>query len=193
MHGIILAELKKYVEAAHGPTAWPELLRRSGLEAKIHLPITSYPDEEFDNLIKVLCAYSNKDQRTLLEDFGRNIVPGLLGTYGSMLDPSWKTLDVLEHAGSIVHSVSKRTGMSSAMLLSCKRSTRTNLTLTYISSRKLCHFAQGIVRGFASKFGEAVEMNEMSCMLLGASACTFDISCDRAMKRSTSGMKAVKL
>ena len=44
MHGIIHAELKKYVETNHGPEAWRAILDKAGLGNKIYMAISTYED-----------------------------------------------------------------------------------------------------------------------------------------------------
>lgn len=46
MHGIIHAELKKYVDAKHGSEAWRAILQEAGLANDIYLPLNTYPDAD---------------------------------------------------------------------------------------------------------------------------------------------------
>jgi hypothetical protein len=53
MHGIIFAELRNYAETTHGKGTWNLLLMRAGLENRVYLPITAYPDIEMTELVGV--------------------------------------------------------------------------------------------------------------------------------------------
>ena len=46
MHGIILAELKQYVDTKYGKETWGVLLKNAGLGSRVYVHIRAYPDEE---------------------------------------------------------------------------------------------------------------------------------------------------
>jgi predicted hydrocarbon binding protein len=47
--------------------------------------------------------------------------------------------------------------------------------LIYRSPRRLCHLLRGLLAGTAEHFGVAIECRETTCLLEGASACTFEL------------------
>lgn len=192
MHGILFAELEKYVDTTLGPTVWPDLLRSAGLPPKIYMPVTSYPDEEFELLLQAAAHRQGVDVLDLLGFFGEALVPGLLSVYSAMLDPMWRTLEVVEQAGNVMHSILKRNDpLVRHPEIVCVRTTQTDLILTYSSNRQMCRLAMGIIRGLGRRFAERIAIEEDSCMLLGDLRCTMRVSAV-GVRRSSTSLKAVK-
>jgi hypothetical protein len=40
----------------------------------------------------------------LLESFGEALVPGLVQVYGRLVEPGWRTLDLIEHTEATMHT-----------------------------------------------------------------------------------------
>ena len=51
MHGVIISNLKKYVEEKLGEDAWDSLRDKAGLTGKAFIPISMYPDSDLDDLL----------------------------------------------------------------------------------------------------------------------------------------------
>ena len=108
MHGVIFLELRKFIGARLGDSAWDGLLSRAGLGGQIYLAVKEYPDSHASKLVESACAMTGKTASELLEDFGEFSVPDLLQFYGSQLDPAWKTLDLIENTEGTIHKVIRR-------------------------------------------------------------------------------------
>ncbi len=177
MHGIILRELKKYVEAKLGKPAWTELLEAAGVSGKVYLPVSEYPDAELVALVNLASTKSGMPVDALLEGFGEFIVPDLLQIYRSSIGPAWTTLDLLEHTETVMHrAVRMRDSTASPPKLAVVRSDPRSVAITYGSPRKLCAVAIGIVRGVAQHYGERVEIDEATCMHQGAPVCLIHVT-----------------
>lgn len=192
MHGIIFAELEKYVDTTLGPTIWPDILRAAGLPPKIYMPVSTYPDAEFELLLQATAQKEGTDVLDFMSTLGEATVPGLLSVYGAMIDPTWRTLEIVEQAGNVMHSVVKiHEPLAKRPEIVCVRTSLTALTLTYHSERQMCRFAMGIVRGLGRRFAERITIEEDTCMLLGDLRCTMRITAVGGRRSSTS-MQAVK-
>jgi len=176
MHGIIFAELKKFVVAKHGGKTWNDLLQAAGLPDKIFVPNQTYPDSE---LVAIVVAASKALQvpaQDLLVAFGAFIAPDLLSMYKAQLDPTWRTLDMIANTEQIIHrTVRAQVPGATPPELDAKRESPTRLILTYRSQRKLCGVAKGLAQGVAEHYKEHIRIAESSCMLQGAPACTMVI------------------
>ena len=176
MHGIILHELKKYVEATRGGDGWKSLLEKSGAPRHLFLPTRIYPDGEFSALIAAASDMTGTPVPALLADLGRSLVPGLFESYRSLIDPAWKTLDLLESTQTSIHvAVSVWNRDAAPPALSCSRPDRDTVIIEYDSPRKLCHLAKGIIQGIADHYGEQIRLDEQSCMHMGNPACVIEI------------------
>ncbi len=176
MHGVIFLELKSYVGAKLGASAWDTLLEKAGLAGKIYLPVKEYPDAEALSLVTTACAITGQQPGPLLEDFGEYIVPDLLQFYGGQLDPAWKTLDVIENTEETIHKVVRRRNPGAKPPeLRCERTSPREVLIRYSSGRRMCGVAKGISKGLATHFGESVLVKESTCMLKGDPECLISV------------------
>jgi hypothetical protein len=176
MHGIIFAELKKYVEQKVGPGAWDTLVTKSGVTRTGFLMTEVYPDEEIVALVAAASAHTGIAIPVLLEDFGEFLVPGLVKTYRSFLRPEWRTLDTIEHTEANIHkAVRLRNPGAAPPALKVTRTGPDEVVILYASARKMCGVAKGIARGIARHYGERVVVSERTCMHRGDLACTISV------------------
>ena len=182
MHGIIFSELRKYVVAKlGGPDGWDSLTARAKLGDKLYLPTREYPDAEAAALVDAAASMTGADGDRILQDFGEFMVPDLLRLYGALLDPTWRTLDVIEHTEVTIHRVVRlRNPGARPPELRCTRPGPDEVTLLYSSARRMCGVAKGIARGLASHFGDTIDVAESSCMAAGAPECRIAIRLVRA-------------
>lgn len=177
MHGVIFSELKKFTDARLGPESWTRLLRQTGLSSRVYLPTKAYPDEEIQRIMAAAASAAGVSVRDVMEELGTFIVPDLLRLYGALVDPKWRTLDLIEHTESMIHRVVRlNDGNARPPELLVTRAAPNRAVIVYRSSRRMCGVARGIVRGVAAHYGEAVEVTEPSCMLEGASECTIEVT-----------------
>lgn len=172
MHGIVHAELQKFVIDRHGRPAWEELLKQAGLASKAYAVSQHYPDSDVISLVTTASRMTGTPVGQLLEDFGEFIVPDLVDLYRPLLDTRWRTLEVLEHTERTIHRVVRlRNPGASPPELRCQRLSANEVRVSYNSARKMCALARGIIRGLAKHFQETVQIEEGTCMLRGAASC----------------------
>jgi len=176
MHGMIFAELKRFVDEGHGPGVWDTLLRESGIGAKIYLTMEVYPDEELVRLARTASALTGAPLADILEAFGEFLAPTYFKLYGHLLKPEWRTLDVIEHTEQSIHRVVRiKNPGARPPELRCIRVSFVEVLLIYNSSRRMCAVAKGIARGVATHFSENIRISEATCMLRGAADCRITI------------------
>jgi hypothetical protein len=172
MHGLILSELKKYVDTRLGGDTWRTLLREAGIGVKIYLPTQTYPDTEVVSIITTASRLSNTPVTGILEDFGEFIVPDLIGVYGAYIKPEWRTLDLILNTEETMHRVVRTRNPGAAPPeLKVVRTAPDEVAIEYTSQRKMCAIARGIVKGVAGHYREQVTVAEPECQLRGDSAC----------------------
>ncbi len=172
MHGIIHSELKRFVVARHGAGVWNELLKQAGLERATYLASEQYADDEASRIVATASRMTNLPTVAILEDFGEYIAPHLLEIYEPLIDPSWRTLDVIERTEGTIHSVVRlKNPAAHPPELKVRRIGPDEVELTYDSPRKMCSVAKGIGKGLGKHFGETIRISESSCMLRGAASC----------------------
>lgn len=173
MHGTIFFELKKYVETKLGPDTWNRLLRETDLGVRTYEVMADYPDSEVVKLTAAASRITGVPVLAILEDFGEFLAPDLLRMYAGLIDPKWKTLDVIEQTENQIHRVVRLHNRDAhPPELKCVRHSADEVVIHYGSSRKMCSVAKGIVRGLARHYDERIEISESTCMLKGDPSCT---------------------
>jgi hypothetical protein len=172
VHGIIFSEFRNYVETTHGQGKWDVLLTKANLENRVYMPVREYPDAEMIALVVTASTMTRFPVAELLEDFGMFLAPALVKTFGHLLQPQWRTIDVIEHTEATVHAVVrvKNAGAKPPELQTLRRS-KDEILLVYSSPRKMCSLAIGIVKGLGKHFREDIVATENRCMHQGAACC----------------------
>jgi len=180
MYGVIFDFLRDYVIEKHGGKAtWETLLTATGQSVhKIYFPVTEYPDEEIVAIAKIASEALGLPLPAVLEDFGSFTGKKLMTFYHMYVaNDSWKTFDVIEHAGkSIHHYVHKHNPMRKPPQLTGERISPNEMIVHYVSARMMCPVVKGIVRGLGDHFNEQFEVEETQCMHHGARECTFRVT-----------------
>jgi predicted hydrocarbon binding protein len=171
MHGIIFAELRKYIETRLGPTVWESVTAQAGVD-QTFLATSTYPDEQAMRLVSAAGAIAERPVPELLEEFGEFIAPDLLEVYKPLIKPEWSALDLLERTEETIHTVVRiREPGAAPPQLHCTRVSPDEVVVLYRSRRRLCAVAKGIIRGIARHYHERVQVTEETCMHRGASEC----------------------
>ena len=175
MHGLVFAELEKFVTRAHGASQWQAVLSQAGMSQQVFVALGTYPDTDLMKLVKAACTITRTPAAPLLEGFGEFITPKLFTMYRTAITSSWRTLDLIENTETVIHTVVRSRG-GTPPVLSVTRQDATHLVVDYGSKRKLCALARGIMRGIATHYGESITISEPTCMLLGAKTCRLELS-----------------
>jgi hypothetical protein len=171
MHGALLHGFKTFVVTAHGAQAWTDIVKSSG-GGDWYVATTIYPDQEMFALVNATATQLQLPVATVLEQFGSAIVETLLRLYGPFVDPGWRTLDLLEHAETVIHrTIRLRDAAADPPRLQGRRASPDEVQIQYTSQRRLCALAVGICHGVAAHFGEVVTVEQPECMEHGAAAC----------------------
>ncbi|MGH9576943.1 MAG: heme NO-binding domain-containing protein [Terriglobales bacterium] len=161
MHGIIHAELRRFVETTHGVDAWGAVLAEAGLDRKIYLSTSTYPDAEAVAIVTAANKLTGIPASKLLEDFGEFIAPTLLSMFKPLIKPTWKTLEMLLNTEETIHKVVRmRNPGAEPPRLHFEPAGPGQLLFRYNSPRKMASVAKGIIRGVARHYGETVDIAE---------------------------------
>lgn len=175
MHGLIFFYLQKFAdEASKGSTSWDALRSSVATSTSKYLPSGVYPDADAVHLLQSIAQSAGRPLPTILEQFGEFLAPHLVKVAGTHIDPSWHTLDLIEHTERIIHAMIRSANPGAAPpVLETVRQSPNELHLVYTSARRLCPLALGLMRGMAKHYGEEVSIEEPSCMLRGDPFCSF--------------------
>ena len=174
MHGSILQQLQKYVEEKFGKHIWRELLQAAGQpQDQVFQRASLYPDEIIIAICNAAVQKTSIPLTNLLEDFGFFLGNYLLETYAVIINPSWKTLDLIEKTEEYIHKTLVRTDPShfSPPKLIPKRISPDEVVIYYNSARKMCPLAVGIGKAIAHFYKETIEITQPHCMFKGDAQC----------------------
>jgi hypothetical protein len=161
MHGLVFAELKKFVEHKLGPQAWSALLQDAKLGNKAYFSIQDYPDSDAVALVAAASRKTGLPADAILEMFGEFITPALMRMYGHLAKPSWHTLEFIENAERSIHTVVRINNPGAKPPeLRVSRVGANEVVLHYASARKMCALAKGIAKGVAAHYAESLTLKE---------------------------------
>ena len=177
MHGLIFFYMQKFADslsagAGSAVESSATLVREPGR----YLPSGVYPDAEAMGILEGLAAGLSRPLPSVLAEFGEFLAPGLVKVAGPWIDPSWRTLDLIQNTESLIHSMvrSAQPGAEPPVLETVRVSVD-ELQLVYSSRRRLCVLAAGLMHGMARHYGEKIDVSESSCMHQGDAFCSFTI------------------
>jgi len=177
MHGIMMNQLRLFSDARLGKGGWERVCGDTGVPTDSYALSQNYPDEQTLAIVECLCELLETPRPALMEDFGKFLVPALLRIYGGLLDPGWRTLDVLTHTEDVIHRVVRsRNPGASPPRIEIQRTSPSAVRILYSSPRKLCGLARGITRGIAAHLGEPIVIEDISCMHRGDAQCIIAVS-----------------
>jgi len=172
MQAIIFAELKKYAEARLGTDAWRPLLREAGVTRSVYAPGQDYPDAEAGAIVAAASKRTGLEPDAILQDYGEFIAPDLLRLYRHLIQPSWRSLDLIEHTEETIHKAVRRDSPGAhPPQLKCTRKSPDEVVVHYSSPRRMCGAAKGIIRGVGRHYGNRLSLAEPTCMLKGGAEC----------------------
>ena len=175
MHGLIFFYLQKFADvAAAGSTSWKGVRSSVTTTASKFLPSGSYPDADAVAILSSIADTTGRPLPSILEEFGQFLAPHLVKVASPVVDPAWRTLDLIEHTEAIIHTMVRSTTPGAAPpVLETVRQSPDELHLVYSSARRLCPLAVGLMRGIAAHYGETIRIEEPSCLLRGDPFCSF--------------------
>lgn len=175
MHGILFKYLKEYVEAEYEDGVWEAAMDEAGIEPKLYLPVTEYPDDEAVRLVDGVASVTGADENDLLEAYGEELAPELLDTFNAHVQDAWGTFDLLEHTDNQVFAVLYSEGGDEGEVIAAREDDDT-VVVHYASAMEMCELAVGVLRGLAEEHGTDVTVEEGPCTRRGADHCEITVA-----------------
>ena len=175
MHGLIVNQLQRFLVTRYGRATWAHAASSSAardagvLGDSVPAIDKIYPDALVFALVAGAVERTGVEARTLLREFGAFLAPALLRVYEPLVQPQWRTLDIIEHTEERIHTaVRLRDPSAGPPYLSATRVSGDEVHIAYTSARRLCAVAEGIAEGIAHRFGETLRIAQPECMHRGA-------------------------
>jgi predicted hydrocarbon binding protein len=178
MKGIFFVQLKNYILTRYGEKVWNDIFKQAKIgSTQLYFSSQVYDEEDFFRIIKTMLKFTGQTPEKFFENLGEHITPYFLNTCKPIMNPKWKSLDVIEHFQEFNYHL-LQTGEESINTgtFVCKRLDENHAFFTYQSPRKLCAAIAGLIKGIAAHFNESLLIQQSECMLEGFPECRFHIT-----------------
>jgi len=175
MKGIVLNLLEEAIRRHHSEAAWEAVLDGAHLDGA-YTSLGNYPDDDFHALVAAAGRVTGQEPEAFVRWFGEHAIAPLAERYPRLFaQPSTRAF--LLTLNSMIHpEVRKLYPGSDVPHFDYLPSTGSSLVMSYVSKRRLCGFAEGLIAGAAKHFRERASIAQRQCMLRGDDACIFDVT-----------------
>jgi hypothetical protein len=182
MKGIVFNLLEEVVTREFGADTWDALLEKAGVDGAF-TSLGSYPDEDLLKLVTAASEALNRPAGDVIRWFGVQAIPLLAKKYPGFFSIHRETRPFLLTINGMIHpEVRKLYPGADVPDFVLDDSFPDILIMGYHSKRKLCAFAEGLIEGAPTHFGEVATIRHPACMHRGDSSCRLEISFFKARK-----------
>ncbi len=173
MKGAIFTGFAEYAEQEFGLTAWLKALDNCELSSNgEYLATELYDDSEFNIIIDALSAIVDSDREHLLRGYGEHFFPVLMSLGISLVKDIDNLFDFMRAVDNVIHiEVQKSDPLAYTPTLLYDQPQNNLLVVRYMSHRKMCHFAEGLILGAATHFNQKASISQSKCMCKGDDHC----------------------
>jgi Haem-NO-binding len=176
MKGIVFNLLEEIVSRDYSEDDWDALLGAAGLDGA-YTSLGSYSDEDLMKLVAAASSALGMSRDEIIRWFGRNALPLLANRYPQFFEPHRSTRSFILTLNNMIHpEVRKLYPGADVPVFDFDSSSQEMLVMGYASPRKMCAFAEGLIAGAASHYGEEAQIEQPKCMVRGDEKCVLEIS-----------------
>ena len=180
MKGIVFNLLETVVHREFGEEKWDQLLDAAGVDGA-YTSLGSYDDADMIKLVQAASADLDLPPDAILRWFGRKAMPILAERYPHFFRAHQNTRSFLLTLNSIIHpEVRKLYPGADVPEFDFSSSSDDDLTMGYMSGRKLCALAEGFIEGASDHFAERVSLEHSKCMHRGDEKCILQMKFQKA-------------
>jgi hypothetical protein len=176
MKGIVFNLLEEIVSRDYSEDDWDALLEAAGLVGA-YTSLGSYSDEDLMKLVAAASSALGMSRDEIIRWFGRNALPLLADRYPQFFKRHGSTRSFILTLNNMIHpEVRKLYPGADVPVFDFDTSSEELLVMGYASPRKMCAFAEGLIEGAASHYGEEALIEQPKCMVRGDEKCVLEIS-----------------
>jgi predicted hydrocarbon binding protein len=177
MKGAIFIGFSEYVECKFGLTTWLKVVDGCTLASNgEYLSTELYDDSELTTLVQQTSLLTGIDQENITRNFGHYFFPTLMSIAKQHVTEITTLVDFLVAVDNVIHiEVKKADPLAYTPTLFYDKPSSNVLIMRYISKRKMCHFAEGLILGAADHFNQPVILSQLECMCKGDKHCLIKI------------------
>lgn len=177
MKGAVFTGFSEFIEKKYGLLAWLQTIENCRLESNAeYLSTEVYDDQEFFTIASRFAADHGVSAEMLFRDFGHYFFASLISIAKKHVEQIDNLFDFLEAVDSVIHiEVRKADPLAYTPTLLYDKPSDNVLLMRYISKRKMCFFAEGLILGAADYFKQPVTLSQTQCMCKGDNHCLIRI------------------
>jgi predicted hydrocarbon binding protein len=177
MKGIVFTTFNDMVEKQVGIDTWDAILKSVNPTSNgIYTSVEDFPDEELSAMVAELSKKTGTPIPELLKAFGQYLFHVLAMKHTIFVEKEPLFLEFLKSIEDVIHKeVRKLYPNPNLPSLSWSQENENSLDLFYRSPRKLCHLADGLIRGAGEKYQAEFAVSHDPCMHNGSDHCCFKI------------------
>jgi hypothetical protein len=179
MKGIVFNLLEEIVSRDYGEDVWDELLEAAGLDGA-YTSLGSYSDADLLGLVAAASSALDTPPEEIVRWFGRSALPLFAERYPQFFEPHASARSFVLTLNQVIHpEVRKLYPGADVPVFDFDTSSEDVLVMGYASARKMCAFAEGLIEGAATHYGEQALIEQPKCMVRGDEKCVLEISFSR--------------
>ncbi|WP_286263026.1 heme NO-binding domain-containing protein [Thalassotalea atypica] len=177
MKGAIFLGFASYIEQEYDLTTWLKAVNKCELGSNAeYLDTELYEDSEFNALVDELVLLTRVTKEELVRNFGRYFFPTLMSIAHTHVEGVDELFDFLRAVDAVIHiEVQKSDPLAYTPTLLYDQPNESVLIMRYVSRRKMCYFAEGLILGAADHFKQKVQISQTQCMCKGDQHCLIRI------------------
>lgn len=181
MKGSIFIALNDMVIEQHDLGSWLKIIDAANSDG-VFVATENYPDEQILALVSAYCDLFELPADKALVHFGHYLFGALHQNFPRFANSHKNFFDFIASIDGVIHvEVHKLDEHAITPDIKVKQVSANRAELSYQSARKLCHLAEGLLRGAAEHFEIRLDIEQTHCMHHGAEACRFNLmACDQA-------------
>lgn len=177
MKGAIFIGFSEFIEQTYGLTTWLKAVENSQLASDgEYISSELYDDSEFNQLANKISLATNTSIEDISRAFGQYFFSTLMSIAQRHVEKIENLVDFLIAVDNVIHiEVKKADPLAYTPALFYDQPSSDVLIIRYISKRKMCHFAEGLILGAADHFKQPVSLSQIECMCKGDKHCLIKI------------------
>lgn len=177
MKGIIFTTFNDMVEQKIGIGIWDQILTTVKPQSEgIYISVEDFPDDELFSMLKELSVITGSPVLELLKAFGHYLFHTLALRHPVFTESEPDLLSFLKSIETVIHKeVNKLYKNPNLPTIDWHQEDAHSLTLFYRSPRRLCHLADGLIRGAAEQYQVQIALEHPVCIHNGSDHCRFEI------------------
>lgn len=175
MKGIVFTTFNDMVEQQIGVDIWDRILDAVKPESEgIYTSVEDFPDEELLDMVSELSRQTGTPVLDLIFAFGQFLFHALAMRHSVFVDTQPDFLSFLKSIEDVIHKeVEKLYPNPNLPSLHWHQPDDRSLVMKYVSPRKMCHLAVGLICGAAQHYEVDYTLEHDPCMHDGADSCQF--------------------